>query len=53
MPSKTLHTSFYYRPAMPVNYTITLDGEMLLNGRLSLYQYGPIITVPIRGAAVQ
>lgn len=53
VPSKTLHTSFYYRPAMPVNYTITLDGEMLLNGRLSLYQYGPIITVPIRGAAVQ
>jgi hypothetical protein len=38
---------FYYRVGAPVEYTLSLEGQHLLQGRLYLAQFGRVLTLPL------
>jgi len=38
---------FYYRVAAPVEYTLSLEGQHLLQGQLYLAQFGRVMTLPL------
>ena len=38
---------FYYRVGAPVEYTLSLEGQHLLQGRLYLAQFGRVLTFPL------
>lgn len=44
---RPLENALYYRPAAPVNYSVTWENREWLSGRLFLYQYGTVIPLSI------